>query len=227
MTVHNASATQPARFATVIFDVDSTLVTLEGIDWLAARRGAAVADMCASLTARSMAGELPIEAVYEQRLLAIAPTRVEMDALAQAYCEALQPGAIELVQALQRAGTQVYMVSGGIRDALVPLAALLNIPPSHLHAVQLTANSAGEFVALSGQQPLATHTGKPEVIQSLHVPRPAVMIGDGATDAAARTVTDCFIAFTGVVQRDAVVERADLVANNFAELSSLLFGSHP
>lgn len=223
MSVENTRIAPRSRFATVLFDVDSTLVSIEGIDWLAEQRGAEVANECVLLTARSMAGEFPIEAVYEKRLLAILPTRAELNALANVYCQALEPGAKELVQALQRAGVTVYMVSGGIRDALIPLAALLHIPETRLHAVQLTANAAGQFVALKGRQALAMHTGKPEIIQALNVAQPAVMIGDGSTDAAARTATGCFIAYTGVMRRDAVVAQADMVANSFSELSSLLF----
>lgn len=227
MTKTSATSLTRARFASVVFDVDSTLVTLEGIDWLAERRGPHVAEQCASLTMRSMAGEIPIEAVYEQRLLAIVPTQVELEALSNAYIAAVQPGARALITALRTAGVMVYMVSGGIRDAMVPLAAYLGVPEPHLHAVQLATNASDQFVHLRGVQPLATQRGKPDVISTLRMPRPSVMIGDGATDAAARTATDCFIAYTGVVERAAVVASADHVAKSFAELTVLLFEETP
>jgi phosphoserine phosphatase len=46
------------RFRLVFFDVDSTLVTIEGIDWLA-RGNASVA----ALTEAAMRGEIPLEHV--------------------------------------------------------------------------------------------------------------------------------------------------------------------
>ena len=211
------------RFASVVFDVDSTLADIEGIDWLAALRSPEVARACADLTARAMAGEMPIEAVYEQRLRAIAPTASELSALGEAYRLAVQPGAGALVDALREAGCQVHMVSGGLRGALLPLASDLGVVPENLHAVSLLADDAGYLVSLDGAQPLATQQGKAMVLAGLKLPRPSVMIGDGATDAAARGVVDSFIAYTGVARRAAVVELADAEASDFAALRDLLF----
>ena len=51
------------RYRIVFFDVDSTLVTVEGIDVLA--RGN---PEIARLTAAAMNGEIPLEQVYEQQI---------------------------------------------------------------------------------------------------------------------------------------------------------------
>lgn len=212
-----------ARFASVIFDVDSTLAAIEGVDWLAALRSAAVASACADLTARAMAGEMPLEEVYELRLRAIVPTVAEIAALGEAYRHAVQPGAGALIDELREVGCEVHMVSGGLRSALLPLARDLGISPDRLHAVSIIADEAGHLVALHGAQPLATQQGKAKVLSELKLPRPSVMIGDGATDAAARGVVDSFIAYTGVARRLAVVNLADAEAPDFASLHDLLF----
>ena len=211
------------RFASVVFDVDSTLAAIEGVDWLAALRGPEVARACADLTARAMAGEMPIEAVYEQRLRSIAPTGWELAALGEAYRQAVQPGAAALIDALREAECEVHMVSGGLRIALLPLARDLGIAPERVHAVSLVADESGRYVALDGVQPLATQQGKAVVLAALSLPRPSVIVGDGSTDAAARGVTDGFIAYTGVARRPSVVELADAEASDYATLHSLLF----
>lgn len=211
------------RFATVIFDVDSTLAAIEGIDWLAELRGPDVARECADLTARAMAGEMPIEAVYLRRLREIAPSAHELDMLAEAYRAAVQPGAVELIAALHDAGCDVHMLSGGLRAALLPLARDFGLEPSHVHAVVLKPDASGRFVAFAGEQPLATQQGKAIVLASLQLARPSVIIGDGSTDAAARGVTDGFIAYTGVARRPAVVAVADAEASSFPALALLLF----
>ncbi|MBP6771801.1 MAG: haloacid dehalogenase-like hydrolase [Gemmatimonadaceae bacterium] len=211
------------RFATVIFDVDSTLATIEGIDWLAGLRDAAIARECAELTDRAMAGEFPIDAVYVRRLVAIEPTAGELAALGEAYRAAVVPGAAALIAQLHAAGVDVHLLSGGLRVAILPLAAEFGVHADHVHAVSLSEDAHGRFTALDGDQPLATQPGKALVLEALNPIRPSVIIGDGSTDAAARRATDHFIAFTGVARRESVVAVADAEAPDFATLQSLLF----
>lgn len=82
----------PARwvsFTHVFLDCDGTLVRVEGIVELARLRGQEA--MVAALTEAAMAGHLPLEAVYEQRLALIRPTRAEIRRLIQIYRENLIP----------------------------------------------------------------------------------------------------------------------------------------
>ncbi len=211
------------RYATVVFDVDSTLASIEGIDWLAERRGPEVARECADLTGRAMAGELPIEAVYLRRLEKIAPSAMDIAALSEAYARALQPGAATVIEAVHDAQCDVHIVSGGLREAIVPMARELGVPARRVHAVSVVANADGKFVRLDGPQPLATQQGKPLVLSALALTRPIVMIGDGSTDAATRGVVDTFIAYTAVVRRKAVVGLADAEAKDMQALQRLLF----
>lgn len=210
------------RFKTVVFDVDSTLSAIEGIDWLAALRGEQMARECAELTERAMTGELPIEAVYTRRLERIRPTAAELLSLADMYIRTLQPGAAELITQLHKMRVHVHLVSGGLRPAIMPMALKLGISGHCVHAVSLTRDTDGTFSLLDGDQPLATQRGKPLVIQQLALRKKVVMIGDGSTDAAVRGVVDAFIAFTGVARRESVIAVADHEAKSFAELGTLL-----
>jgi HAD superfamily phosphoserine phosphatase-like hydrolase len=211
------------RYKTVVFDVDSTLADIEGIDWLAALRGPEIAQESEQLTARAMAGELPIEAVYTRRLERIRPTAAELMSLAGAYQAAVQPGARELITALHAARVHVHLLSGGLRPSIVPLALHLGVPANRVHAVSLAQDTDGTFSLLDGEQPLATQRGKPLVVQQLQLRTPTVMVGDGSTDAAVRGVVDTFIAYTGVARREKVVAVADAEATSFEALHPLLF----
>ena len=211
------------RFATVVFDVDSTVSTLEGIDWLAHRRGADIARACSALTEDAMEGRLPLDAVYATRLALIRPTAHEVALLGDAYLATMVPGMRSLIRLLLIKRVQVHLVSGGVRPALLPVARHLGIGERAVHAVELAADEDGTLSRLDGEQPLATQRGKPLIVHGLAVPRPIVMVGDGATDAAVRGVVDHFIAFTGVVRRDAVVAVADAEAPSVKALHTLLF----
>ena len=87
------SALTATGFASVVLDVDSTLCGIEGIDWLAARRGPEAGVRIAELTDRAMNGELALDAVYGERLGVVRPSREDLAALAAAYERALAPGA--------------------------------------------------------------------------------------------------------------------------------------
>ncbi len=212
----------PARFASVVLDVDSTLTSLEGIDWLASLRGDEVASEIAALTERAMAGEVSLESVYGARLAIIRPTRDEIALLARAYVREVQPGARALCAVLAASGSEVTLLSGGLRDAILPFAEYLDIPASRVHAVGVQYDADGRYASLDGVQTLATQRGKPATLYTLGLARPLVMVGDGATDAAVRGMTDTFIAYTGVSRRPAVVAVADAEARDYSELHDLL-----
>lgn len=213
-----------SRYRNVLFDVDSTLTAIEGIDWLAALRGPEVAQESEALTAQAMAGDLPIEAVYTRRLARIRPTAAELAMLGEAYIAAVQPGARELIGALHGAGVRVYLLSGGLRAAILPLANHLGVAPVRVHAVELAADVDGTLSRLDGEQPLATQRGKPHLVRYLALEPPIAMIGDGSTDAAVRTVADVtFIAYTGVAFRPQVVAQAAMHADSCTAMAALLF----
>lgn len=211
------------RFASVVLDVDSTVAGIEGIDWLAARRGTDVAVRVAGLTDRAMRGEIALERVYGERLALIRPTRPEVEALAQEYVRAVAPGARELVARSREAGVRIALVSGGLREAILPLARMLGVPDGDLHAVPVRFDAAGQYAGV-GESPLTTQQGKEAVVRSLALPAPALAVGDGATDVAMRTVTGTFAAYTGFARRDAVIRAADHEIDSFPRLEALIFG---
>lgn len=242
----SADAPRP-RYASVVFDADSTLADIEGIDWLAEQRTPDVAAAIVALTNRAMNGEVALDAVYAERIARIRPTAEELEQLGAAYVARAINGARALIAELHAAGVRTAIVSGGIRQALLPLAAHLGIPVSHVFAVTLRAstehagsdteshaNAASQpsphalvFDSLDGPQPLATQNGKITVVRELiangTLPTPVALTGDGATDAAARGEVSAFIAFTQVARRPVVVATAPAEAASMAELRTLLF----
>lgn len=217
------SAGAPA-FATVVLDVDSTVAGVEGIDWLARRRGDVVARQVSQLTDDAMRGAIPLEQVYGRRLAAIRPRRDDIDALARAYVEAIAPGAVGALAKLRRAGVHVALVSSGLRPALLRLALELNVDPQDLHAVDIRFDALGTYIGFDESSPLTTSHGKRGVVAALQADRPLLMVGDGATDLAARDAADRFAAYTGFVRREPVVQKSDLVIESFDQLADVVLG---
>ena len=213
-----------SAFRSVVLDVDSTVSALEGIDWLAEQRDAAVAELVTALTADAMEARVPIDAVYGRRLDLIRPTREEVATLAQEYIATAVPGVRDAVRCWVAAGVHVSLVSGGLRDALLPLAAFLGIDSRDVHAVEVEYTE-GVALAVRSPSPLATRGGKPLVVAALDLIRPVLAVGDGATDAELAPVVDRFLAFTGVVRRPAVVGAASGEVSSFAALTHIVLGT--
>lgn len=205
-------------FASVVIDVDSTLCGIEGIDWLASRRDGGLGAKVAELTDRAMRGELPLDAVYGERLLMLNPSRDDVAALAGAYLATVAAGAVHAVRRLHDAGRRVALVSGGIRQAILPTASALGIADGEVHAVSLNFTAEGGYAGYDSASPLVTSDGKRAVAESLALPRRVLAIGDGATDLAMKPVVDAFGAFTGFVRREPVVAAADFVLDSFDQL---------
>jgi phosphoserine phosphatase len=214
------SAGARPRFASVVLDVDSTLCGVEGIDWLAQRRGADVAAQTTRLTERAMDGEIPLESVYGERLALIRPTLQDIVALSEEYRRTLAAGAADAVGRMVNAGVRVVLVSGGIRSAIEPVATHLGIGMDDLFAVELRWNTGGEYVGFDTESPLTAQTGKLTIVRSLRLQRPCLAVGDGSTDVAMREGVDTFAAYTGFARRAGVVAAADFTIGSYAELEA-------
>ena len=212
------------RFASVVLDVDSTLSGIEGIDWLAGLRGPEMAARIADLTDRAMRGEITLDAVYGERLKMIAPTRREIDALGARYVEAIAPGAAASTAKLRGAGVAIALVSGGLREAIVPLARAVGADGRSLRAVSIRFDARGDYAGFDERSPLATQQGKAQVVRELALGAPVLGVGDGATDLAAKPSLAAFAAYTGFVRREPVVRDADFTIESFAQLEALVLG---
>jgi len=195
-------------FRTVIFDCDSTLSAIEGIEELAV----AHREEIARLTGLAMQGTVPLEEVYGRRLDLIRPTRAEVERIGALYVQHLVPGARETVRELQARGVVVQVLSGGVLPAVRVVAQALGIPSVRVAAVNLYFDAHGAYRDFDRGSPLARAGGKREWVEreGRELPRPSLLVGDGATDLEARPAVDCFAAFTGVVHREPVVRGADV-----------------
>jgi phosphoserine phosphatase len=211
-----------SRFNSVVLDVDSTLSGIEGIDWLASLRGAELKAWSAALTERAMEGKLPIEAVYSERMGAIRPALAEIEELGRVYVERMAPRGRETLTELRAQGIELVMVSGGLREAILPLARELGIDEQRVHAVSVFFDAEGNYAGFDERSPLTRQDGKRITVRDMGLRGPILAVGDGMTDCEIRQVVEGFAAFTGFMRREPVVQRADFVIENFDQLRKLI-----
>ena len=214
-----------APFDLVIFDCDSTLCDVEGIDELARWQGRDAE--VAALTNQAMNGEVPLESVYSRRLDLLQPTREQMRRLGQLYREHLLPGVADVIAALLAADRQVFIVSGGLAEAVRDLGAHLGLPPENIYAVgtdydELSGRwwetwkhrhgNPDERYARHDGGPLTIGSGKLEIVRRLRAQHRgrAMLIGDGTSDLEARAGVELFVGFGGVVSREKVAAGAEV-----------------
>ena len=207
----------------VCFDVDSTVCAEEGIDVLAAFCGAGEA--VAAWTAKAMGGGVTFQEALKARLDLIQPSRQQVaDCLAE-HPAPLTPGVAEFIAALQARDCHVYLISGGFRQMIAPIAERLNIPGERIIANNLLFADDGSFTGHDENEPTSRSGGKPRAVQQLideHGYQNVIMIGDGVTDMEARPPAKCFIGFGGVAEREAVKAGADWYTTDFNELLAAL-----
>lgn len=212
-------------FQRVIFDCDMTLVTVEGIDELARLKGQA--DYIADLTHQAMEGKIPLEEVYTKRLELLRPTRAELEELGRIYCRNLTPQTMEVVAALQLAGVEVFIVSGGLRAAVLDLAEMLKVSAKNVYAVAVRldelsgswwdyprhqyAGNPDETYFAFAPTPLAESNGKSAVVKNLASDgKRTMMVGDGATDLVTKDVVRLFVGFGGAERRAVIVQESTI-----------------
>ena len=217
-------STRWSSFDLIFFDCDSTLSTIEGIDELARLKGKA--GRVGLLTNKAMDGELDLADVYGKRLRAIKPTRAQLKAVEERYWETTVEDAPAVIAALQALRLHVFIISGGLIDAVKGFGRRLGLAPDRIRAVELEYNELSgrwwDYAEPRAQQaqtyldydegPLTVSSGKSAVISELAgaLPGRRLMIGDGSSDLATKSEVDLFVGYGGVVAREAVRAESDI-----------------
>lgn len=211
---------------TLLIDFDSTLVGFETLEALAeaALDGHPDAEGrrtdISRLTDEAMEGRLDFHEALTRRLALVEAGREHVQAVADRAVEALSPSVARNLEALRRHAAQVYIVSAGFKEVIAPVAEAMGLDPSHILANDLIFDEAGRVAGVNTDNPLAYEDGKLAAVQALGLEGPVVMIGDGWGDWRVREagLADRFWAFTEIVTRARVVERADGVAATLDEI---------
>uniref|UniRef100_A0A182LZM6 Phosphoserine phosphatase n=1 Tax=Anopheles culicifacies TaxID=139723 RepID=A0A182LZM6_9DIPT len=209
----------------VCFDVDSTIITEEGIDELAqfCGKGSEVA----ALTKEAMGGSMTFQEALKRRLDIIKPSQRQIREFLKTHPSTISAGVKELIEQLRKNSAEVFLISGGFDCLIEPVADALQIPLCNLYANRLFFNYNGSYAGFDTAQPTSRSGGKGEAIKMIRSvmgggvggsEKVVAMIGDGMTDLEACPPANMFIGYGGNAVREEVQKRATYYVTNFADL---------
>ena len=163
-----------------VFDMDSTLIGEEVIDQLAEKAG--VATKVKAITEKAMAGELDFTQSLKERVSLL--SGLPVPAMQQISASlTFNPGVLETLSAIKKAGHKVAVVSGGFLDVIK--APLDEISIDYIFANKLeirdgllTGQLDGEIMNSAGKAHSLRLAAEKEKISLSNT----VVVGDGAND---------------------------------------------
>ena len=199
------------EFHNVIFDLDSTLVSIEGIDELGRMVGKE--SEIQKLTDAAMRGDVTLEEVFEKRLQIIRPTKLHIKKLSQLYCNSITEGAVELISTLKQRGKKVFLVTGGYRNAIEDVVRKLGLKNEYVFANELLFYSNGTYKGFQKNIPLWKNHGKAQVALQIlkRYPGKNIVIGDGISDLELGLVAGTFVYYGGHVWRENIAAGSNYV----------------
>ena len=201
----------------LIADMDSTIIPVECIDELADFAG--VKEQIAEITEVAMRGELGFEESLEARVALLAG--LGEGALERAYEEriSLNPGARDMVQAMNARGAFTALVSGGFTYFTEKVAADAGFQHNRANVLDMS----GALLAGTVAKPILGREAKLEAMDELCAARgisrkDVIAVGDGANDLAMVEAAGLGVAYHA---KPALKEKADAVLDH-SDLTALL-----
>lgn len=217
----------------LIIDFDSTFVSVEALDELAgiALRGTDDRDQkvaeIEAITRDGMEGKIGFGESLSRRLKLFSAKPEHVDELVKLLKSRVTPSVRAERKFIADNADNIYVMSGGFREFIVPVVREFGIAADHVLANTFTRDKHGAVTGCDETNPLSHGGGKLKALLALKLPGQVVMVGDGYSDYETRVkgAADVFIAFTENVDRKSVRERADGVARDFGQVVELVTGA--
>jgi D-3-phosphoglycerate dehydrogenase / 2-oxoglutarate reductase len=208
-----------------IFDFDSTLVSIETLDFLIEQSGADAKEI-QSITNNAMGGKMSFSDSLRKRFEKANLTKSHIANLQNQISSFISDGVKEFLKSLESTH-DFYIISGGFLEIIYPAAQTLGIAKDHCFANELLFE--GDKVTGFNHQNILAHDGGKVKVAEEKIIKPnnyqhIFMIGDGYTDLEVsksnKAITFC--GFGGHVVRESVKKEADNFFDDFSQMLSFV-----
>ncbi|HEX8931530.1 MAG TPA: HAD-IB family phosphatase, partial [Patescibacteria group bacterium] len=209
-----------------IIDFDSTFISIETLDELAKialnnnpDKNKIIKQITAT-TKRGMEGKISFTQSLNQRLKLFSANKEHVQTLLSQLEEKITPSLLQNSHFPKQFAKQIYIISGGFKEYIVPIVAKLGITEEHVLANTFTYDKKGNITGFDSKNLLSQVNGKAKAVKRLGLKGEIIVVGDGYTDYQIKEqgYAHQFFAFTEHVSRPEVIKKADKVIANFDEL---------
>ncbi len=208
-----------------IIDFDSTIIQTEGLEELAEivlkdnLKKQEILEKVKRLTDQGMKGEIGFGDSLEKRLAFLKINKSHLDILSKKLKKKISPSILRNKKFFKSFKNQIYLISGGFKEFVIPIASQLNLLEDHILANTFKYNQKGEVIGFDQKNPLSQDNGKVKAVKELNLGGEILVIGDGFTDMQIKKLGAAkrFVAYIENVNRKAVTKNADQIVSSFDE----------
>lgn len=208
-----------------IFDFDSTLTKVEGLDVLCEITQAnnpnreEILQEIIKITNLGIDGEISFTQSLERRIKLLDANKSHLEELIVELKKHVSPSIKRNKSFFEDFSDDIYIISAGFKEFIIPIVAQYNIPASSVYANTFEFDADGNIIGFDRENPLSKHNGKIECLRNMNLEGEIQVIGDGYSDYVTREagIADKFFAYTENVQREKTVENADHITPNLDE----------
>jgi len=208
-----------------IIDFDSTFTQVEALDILGeialkdAKDKNERLQKIKDITDRGMDGSLTLRESLEQRLILLNAHKNHLPKLIEELKKNVSTSFRRNTDFFNRHRDQIFILSNGFKDFIVPIVTAYNIKADHVFANTFEFDESGNIVGYDKNNVLSSNQGKVEQLKQLDLQGDVYVIGDGYTDyeIKAAGLADKFYVFTENVSRENILKKADHVTPSLDE----------
>ncbi len=212
-----------------VFDFDSTLTSVEGLDVLAEislknnPERDEVVKKIQEITDLGIDGDISFTDSLSRRIALLKANKSQLGELIDFLKTKLSDSVKANQPFFEKYRDQIYVISCGFKEFIEPVVADLGIAPERVFANTFKYDQDGTIIGFDETNPLSQHNGKVNCLKESGIDGEIQIIGDGYSDYVMRRegVADKFFAYTENVSRKKATDNADHVVASLDEFISI------
>lgn len=199
----------------LIFDFDNTIIQGESLEMLAEvslrshPRKEEIYSEIVRITSAAMNGTCDFGTALTMRLALLELNEGHILDVIEEQKKRITPSFLKNSHFLKSNANKIYIISGGFRELILPIAYILGLRADHVYANDLLFNFQRQVMGIQESNILSKTHGKAALVASLNLKGKGLIIGDGMTDfEIAASNTNCtFYAFTENIKQPELLKK--------------------